>query len=284
MLENVINSSEDSFIKLMNPAHMLGRLYASRELAFQLAKRAIRSRYKGTVLGVLWTFIMPLAMLAIYTFVFGVVFKGRWDIPNEKSAYSFPLVLFCGLIIYNIFSETITSAVTSIERNKNYVKKVVFPLEILPLVSLYTALFFALIWLLVMVVGIVIFMQYSVMSLLTIPVLLLPYMFCIIGIAWFVASLGVYFKDIKHSIDIILRILLYASAVFYPLSRLPETYQKILLINPIAIVIDRVRATVFFNTSPSALEWGIWMLCSLVICQLGYIWFMKTKKGFADVM
>ena len=268
----------------LNPIVTFRDIYKSWDLLQQLVKRNIQIRYKGSILGLFWLFATPLCMLAIYTFVFTVVFKARWGTEAEDSKAVFVLAMFCGLSIFNIFSESLNGAASVISGNPNYVKKVVFPLEVLPVASLLSALFFGLIWICILFFGVAIFMHKIYLTALCLPIILLPLVLFSCGLSWFIASLGVYFRDIPHSIGIVLQILFFMTPIFYSIEMVPEPYRAILRLNPLTDIVQNTRQIMIFGKWPNWSSTCIIMFFSLLVFQFGYVWFMKTKRGFADVL
>ena len=271
-------------INLLSFPQAITNIWHHRDLLKQLLKRNILGCYKGSGLGGLWSFITPLFMLSIYTFVFSIIFKARWGADVGDSRAAFALTLFCGLAIYNIFSESISSSATTIVSNVNYVKKVVFPLEILPVNMLLSALFFGGIWFIILFAGIGIFMHKICLTAICLPLILLPLIFFTLGLCWLIASLGVYIRDVVHFVGLALQALFFMTPIFYPINMVPEKFQLVLRLNPLTTIIQETRKVVLYNTWPDWRMLGIIFVVSLVVFQLGYIWFMKTKRGFADVL
>lgn len=253
----------------------------------QLIKREIVGRYRGSFLGLLWSFINPILMLAIYTFIFGVVFKIRLD--QETSAYyddkfAFALLLFAGLIIFNLFSECISRAPTLILTNVNYVKKIIFPLEILPLVTLGSALFHAGISFLVLL-GFLLIINHSIhWTLIYVPIIVFPLLLLIMGLSWLLTSIGVFVRDIGQFIGLVLTILLFMSPIFYPASALPESVRDYLFLNPLTFIIEQTRGVILFGHLPDWIGLIIYYTIALLSAWTGLAWFEKTRKGFADVL
>ena len=271
--------------KYLNPFSALLGIWEYRDLLNQLVRRNIEGRYKGTMMGLIWMVVTPLVMLAVYTFVFGVVFKMRWTsggFGDSKAAFS--LLLFCGMMVFNIFSESVNSSVTIVTGNPNYVKKVVFPLELLPVSAVVSACFFGLIWIGILFLGIVLFMHKLCLTAVCLPLILIPLVLFSLGIAWFVASLGVFIRDLAHVIGIVLLVLYFMTPIFYSMEMVPERFRLILLLNPLALIIESVRQVLMYGQWPGWIALGIVTLLSMVVFQLGYFWFMKTKRGFADVL
>ncbi|WP_292926606.1 ABC transporter permease [Nitrosomonas sp.] len=252
-----------------------------------MIKREVIGRYRGSFLGLLWTFVNPILMLAIYTFVFGVVFKIRLDPQNTDiydDKFAFALLLFTGLIIFNLFSECLSRSPGLILANVNYVKKVIFPLEILPLVSLGSALFHAGISFLVLVTFMLVIDHPIHWTLICLPIIVLPLLLLIMGLSWMLASIGVYVRDIGQFIGLILTMLLFLSPIFYPASALPESVRDYLFLNPLSFVIEQARAVTLYGQLPDWSGLVVYYMLASIVAWAGLMWFMKTRKGFADVL
>lgn len=262
---------------------LFASLWRNRHLIFQMTRREVIGRYRGSVMGMLWSFFNPILMLAVYTFVFSVVFKARWA-GGTDSKTEFALVLFAGLMIFNLFSECVNRAPSLILGNANYVKKVVFPLEILLVVALGSAIFHFLISFLVWLLFYLVFFGIPPATILLLPVELLPFIFLILGIGWLLASLGVYLRDVTQVIGVTTTVLMFLSPIFYPLEALPEKYRSFLYVSPLTDVIEKSRDLMIWG---KGLDWTGWILfsfVSIIVAWLGFAWFQKTRKGFADVL
>jgi lipopolysaccharide transport system permease protein len=266
-----------------SPREMLACLWRNRSLIKASVQREVLGRYRGSMVGLLWSFLNPLFMLAIYTFVFSVVFKARWGTGSDSKT-EFALVLFAGLIILNLFSECITRAPSMIISNVNYVKKVVFPLEILPFVALLSAMFHGLVSLAVWLLAYLILFGLPHLTVLYLPLVLVPLFMFIMGLSWALSSLGVFLRDIAQFIGVITTVLAFLSPVFYPASALPEEYRHLLYLNPLTPVIEQTRDVLFWGKPPEVTVLGISCIASIFIAWLGFSWFQKTRKGFADVL
>lgn len=260
-----------------------GSLWKNRSLIKALVGREIIGRYRGSVMGVLWSFFLPVLMLAVYTFVFSVIFRARWDTGSDSKT-EFALILFAGLLVFNFFSECVNRSPGLILANTSYVKRVVFPLEILPVVTLGAALFHcgisSLVWLLFYVV----FFGIPPLTALLFPVVLLPLIFLTAGISWLLASLGVFLRDVAQVVGVATTMLLFLSPIFYPISALPEEFRTVLMFNPLTHIIEQIRGVLIFGRVPNLTMYGVSLLGSIVVAWLGYAWFQKTRKGFADVL
>ena len=281
----VWSSSTQSGWRYLSPADLIRRMHANRHLINQFAWRDVVARYKGSYLGILWSFAVPVMMLFVYAFVFSVVFQQRgWGAMEEESRVDFALTLFCGLLAFNIFAEVLTRAPTLIVGNPAYVKKVVFPLEILPVAALGTALVNAAIWLVILLPAWAVAHHTVSTTLWLFPLALLPLCMLSVGLGWFIASLGVFIRDIAHPVGILVTVLLFMSGIFYAVSVLPAAYQRIMLLNPLVTILDNVRRTALWSEPIHWRSWTIAAVGSLIVMQLGYAWFMRTKRAFADVV
>jgi len=267
----------------ISPKEMVVSFWRNRKLIKTLAKREVVGRYRGSVMGIMWSFFNPVLMLIVYTFVFSVVFKAKWN-SGSDSKTEFALVLFSGLLVFNLFAECVNKAPTLILSNTNYVKKVVFPLEILPWVILSTSLFHMIISFIVWLFFYIIFFGQPHLTLLLMPLILLPLIFITIGITWILASLGVYLRDVAQIVGIMTTTLMFLSPIFYPLSSLPKQYQTILYVNPLTLIIEETRESLIWGHIPDLFILAIFTGLSLIIAWLGFAWFQKTRKGFADVL
>ena len=267
----------------ISPIELFASLWRNRSLAATLIKREVIGRYRGSVLGILWSLLNPIFMLTVYTFVFSVVFKARWNAQSDSKT-EFALVLFAGLIVFNLFAECFNRAPGLILTNVNYVKKVVFPLEILPWVALGSALFHALISLAVWLIAYCIFFGVPHLTVLLLPLVILPLLLFIQGVTWSLASLGVYLRDVSQFIGLFTTVLMFLSPIFYPASALPQQYRPLLLLNPLTPAIEQTRDVLFWGKTPDPALFAGCLLISALIAWLGFAWFQKTRKGFADVL
>jgi lipopolysaccharide transport system permease protein len=249
-----------------------------------MTKREVAGRYKGSALGLAWSFFNPVLMLAVYTFVFSVVFKARWGLGGEESKTQFAVVLFVGMIVHGLFAEVLNRAPGLILANVNYVKKVVFPLEILPVISMGAALFHSLISLGVLLIAFVIFNGYLHWTAVFTPLVLLPLVILTLGLAWMLASLGAFLRDVGQTIGIVTTVMLFLAPVFYPVTALPEEYRPWLMANPLTFIIEQAREVLIWGRLPDWIGLGIYTLVATAVAWAGYAWFQKTRKGFADVL
>lgn len=263
---------------------MVASGWRNRHLIVQLARRDILGRYRGSALGLLWSLVNPMLMLAVYTFVFSVVFRTRWpDAPVEGRTF-FAVVLFAGMIVFGIFSECVQRAPAAIVNQPNFVKKVIFPLEILSWVTLLTALFHAGVSLAVLI-GLMLLTLGSIpWTIVLLPVVLLPLVAMCLGLGWFLAALGVYVRDVGQVVGVIVTALMFLSPMFYPSSALPEHLRIIATVNPVAFPIEAARSVIVFGHLPEPGALVLSFVIGAVLLLAGFAWFQKTRRGFADVI
>ena len=266
------------------PMEMFASIWRNRWLTIQMIKREVLGRYRGSTLGLAWSFFYPVVMLAVYTFVFSVVFKARWAIGGEESKANFAIILFVGMIVHGLFAECVNRAPGLILSNVNYVKKVVFPLEILPWVAMGSALFHAVISLAVLLIAQFILNFSLPWTAIFFPVVILPLIIATMGFAWVLSATGVYVRDISQMTGIMTTVLLFVSPVFYPVSALPIEYRGWLLLNPLTFVIEEARNVLIWGRVIDWPRWAISVVASFAIAWVGFWWFQKIRKGFADVL
>jgi lipopolysaccharide transport system permease protein len=266
------------------PAAMLRSLTQHRQLLRDLVKRDFIGRYKGSMLGVVWSLFNPLFMLAIYTFVFSVAFKARWGGHSDESKVAFAIVLFSGIIVHSFFAECLNRSPSLITSHANYVTKVVFPLEMLP----WMALFSAFLHFLVSFAALIGFCLLSGATLhaeaVLIPLALIPLILIIMGLSWILASLGVYLRDLSQVIGMLVTISLFLAPIFYPIESLPVGYRALLVWNPITLPVIQLRNLLLWGKPFEWQPWCISLAVGLAIFQTGYWWFQKSRRGFADVV
>lgn len=248
-----------------------------------MTKREVIGRYRGSVMGLTWSFFNPILMLAVYTFVFSEIFKARWT-GVETGKGGFAVLLFVGMIVHGLFAECANRAPSLVMTNSNYVKKVVFPLEILPVITLGSALFHSCISLVVLLAAQFLIMGQLYWTALLFPLILVPLILATLGISWLLASLGVYLRDVGHVITVLTTVLLFLSPVLYPIAALPEAYKPWLKLNPLTYIIEESRSVLLFGHLPHWGNLGIAIIVGSVIASIGFWFFQKTRKGFADVI
>ena len=266
-----------------SPTYMVSSLWRNRRLIIELASRSIRARYRGSVLGLAWSLVTPMLLLVTYTFVFSEIFGAKWNDQSATKA-QFSVILFSGLILHSLLSELLNRVPGLIAGNANFVKKLVFPLEILVPVEFLAGLFNALIGCVVLLAIHFYFGGQLNSNAAFAPLAVLSVTPCILGLSWFIAATGVYFRDLGHLMPIITMLFLFLCPIFYPLSAIPEAYRDYLLLNPLTIPIEQFRATLLFGMTP---DWALlakYVCVSLGIMVSGFWWFQITRRGFSDVI
>lgn len=269
-----------------SPIALLRTFRTHTPLLRRMVRRDVSMRYSGSAFGLLWSFITPLLMLAVYTFVFGIIFKARFGTAavEEENTAAFAVTLFCGLIIHQLMGDIITRAPGIILQHTNYVKKVVFPLEILPVMVCGSALFHFCMNMVVLLAALLLMNHAIPLTVFYVPLILLPFVFMLVGASWVLASLGVYLRDIGQIMGLVSTLLLFLSPIFYPASSLPEEFRHLLYLNPLTYVIEMMRGALLYAHAP---DWYVFALAtsvSIVCAWAGYAWFQKTRKGFADIL
>jgi len=260
----------------------VGRAIARRELFYELTKREIMGRYSGSFLGLLWSFLTPLLMLGVYTLAFREFLGMRW--PNTDTRAEFSLMIFAGMIVHGLFVEVISRSPSVIVGSSNFVKKVVFPLAILPCVTLASAFFHTLLSTVVLVLFVLLTQHTVHPTILYMPFVFLPYMIMMAGVSWFMASLGVYFRDILQISGVIASVFMFLSPVFYPVTSLAPRYREIMQFNPLTLIIEQFREIALFGNAPDWSALLVYTVIAMIVMLGGYWWFQRTRNGFADVL
>lgn len=272
----------DPLRRFLNPLYTLAHFWHSRHLISALTRRELAARYRGSFLGTLWSLLVPLLMLCVYTYVFSVVFKARWGTTTDSKGLV-ALTLLTGLVPYNLFAEVVATAPALVIGNTNYVKRVVFPLEILPLVRFLAALVPALISAGVLVLGLVLAGGLHT----TLPLMLvawLPLLLLSIAAAYFLAALGVFVRDTGQVVQVVLPIIFFLSPILYPPEAVPASLQSLARLNPIAHVVEDCRRTAVFGLAPN---WH-WLVANTLACGVvalgSFLFFIKGKRAFHDAL
>lgn len=264
---------------------MLSSFWRNRDLILQLFKREVHARYKGSFIGVLWSFITPILMLVVYTFVFKYVFNARWPVNGaDAQELNFAIVLFSGLIIHAFLSDVINRSPSLMVSHVNFVKKVVFPLEVLSWVAVLSSLFNLGIGFLLLLIFCLIEAHPVDAGVLLLPAIILPFVLMMLGISWILAALGVYVRDILHVTGTVSTFLLFVSPVFYSIDTLPTSLQTLLYFNPISLIVSQVRLVLFYDQSPDFFALGVYYMAATAIAYLGFRLFRKMRRGFSDVL
>ncbi len=255
-------------------------------LTIKLAQREFDQRFRGSMLGWFWALIAPLAMLAVFSLVFGIIFQSRWQRPGTEveAEYAYPLLLFSGLIMFNFFSDQFNRAPNLVLENVSYVKKVVFPLQVVVVVSMLTSLATAVISFAAFLVIYLVMHGLPPVTILLLPLALLPLAMITMGISYLLASLGVFLRDLKHITPPLSTAILFMSSVFYDPASLPEPYDWLITLNPITPAVDLMRDFVFWGRGPDLVAYSVYLIFAAIVLLIGIAFFSRTKKAFADVI
>ena len=265
---------------LAEPFSAFGRHWS---LTRELTKRDVLGRYRGASFGLLWSVLSPFLMLLVYTVAFGSIFKSRWP-QQAEGGPDFTLILFVGLIVHGFFTECLSRAPQLIVGNPSYVKRVVFPLEILPWPMLLSAFFHAVMNGLVLIGLFALRFGAPPWTVVLFPLVLLPLALVGAGTGWLFASLGVYLRDISQITGVMSAALLFLSSAMVPVDTLSSSYQLVFRLNPLTFIIDEARKVALWGQLPDWSGLGLYSLGALVFCYLSYAWFRATRPGFADVL
>jgi len=268
---------------LQNFASPFSCFWQNRFIVMSMARREVTGRYRGSMLGMLWSFVNPLLMLALYTFFFKFIFNAKWPDTGDTTA-DYAVMLFAGLIVHGMAAEIMSRSTGLIVGNVNLVKKVLFPLEVLPWVVLVSTLFHTAISFFVLICFILASGGALHWSLLLLPMVLLPMALLFLGAAWFLSALGVYLRDVEQVMGSVVTLLLFSSTVFFSIDSAPAAIRPILLFNPITEIINSVRKVVVYGVSPDWFNLSVYFLIAIIFLQCGYYFFRKTRDGFADVL
>ncbi len=271
----------------IDPRQIIASPLRHRDLLTQLTVRDVAGRYRGSAMGIFWSLANPILMLAVYTFVFSVVFNARWGKPGDldtDSRVMFALNVFAGMIVMTLFSECVNRAPSLLLAHANFVKKIVFPLEILPWMVMGSALFHALISFGVLLVGFLLSQHYLPWTFLLLPLSLAPLVLFTMGCAWFLASLGVYVRDVVYTTNLLTTALMFLSPVFYPLTSVPPDFRALLYLNPLTWFVEQTRGLLIGGVLPSPQVVLVTWAGAALMAWLGFAWFQKTRRGFADVL
>lgn len=261
----------------------LETLLRNRQLYRRVLVRDIQSLFRGSALGLAWIVVIPLVLVAIYTFVFGMVLSSTWSM-GTRTRLEVPLLFFTGLTVFGFFMEVVGRSPNFIHENRVYVKKILFPLDILPWVLIGTALFKFAINFALLLVFLAIFTGGLPAKALLLPLVLLPFVAMTAGLAWALACIGTYVRDLPHAIQALAPIIMFVSPIFYAVEQVPEPFRSFYYANPLTFVLESVRGVLFFDTAPSATGLLAFAAAALLVYAAGYALFQRARPGFADVV
>ncbi len=267
-----------------NPIHIFRHLWRHKELIGQLTRREVLYRYKGSYLGLAWVFLQPLLLLGVYTFVFSVILGIKWGMAVQNDQLGFAMVMFCGVLTFNILGEAANAAPGLILGHPNFVKRVIFPLEILPVVKLLGTIVHSCFGLVILFLGMAIGHHPFHWTILLLPLVWLPMAMFSMGCAFLLSSLGVFIRDIGATVGVLVSMCFFMSPIFYPLEAVPEKFRTLCQLNPIAIYVADARRVMLFGELPDWPWFFAGLVLSILVMVFGFVFFMRSKPAFADVI
>jgi lipopolysaccharide transport system permease protein len=266
-----------------SPVAFFADVWRHRQLLRHLIKRDVAMRFRGSALGKIWMVLPPIAMLALYTFVFGVIFQPRWPGavhgPSEVALY-----YFAGLIVFDFFMESINRAPTLMSGHVTYIKKILFPVELLAWMVVGGAALRFIIGCLLLILLYTALHGAPPPSSLAVPLLVLPLALFAIGFVWFLSAIGVFVRDAGHVVMAVTPAIMFLSPIFFPIAAIPEQFRVFFYANPLTLVLENVRAALFAGSVQITAGFAAYFLCALAFAQIGYYCFMKLRPSFADVV
>lgn len=271
--------------RLLNPVRLVRTLVPHRELIVQFAMRDLQQKHRGTYLGLVWAGLTPLLMLAVYTVVFSTILKARLSGNPDEGPLEYGLLLYCGLMVLQIFTGPLGRSPGLIVSKKNFVKKIIFPLEILPVSVVLSTLMYSGIGLVLLLVAHFVLGGQLHATMLLFPIVLIPAVLLAVGVGWILSALGVFLRDIDEIVTtVVQRMLFLLTPVFWSIDIIPERFRPLVHLNPLASVVDGARRTLLQGEQPNWMVLGIWTVIALIVCQVGFAVFERLKRGFADVL
>lgn len=254
-----------------------------RQLFRRVLSRDIEATFRGSAFGLAWIVLIPLALVVIYSFVFGVILNAKWATPVQ-TPYDVPLIYFCGIMVFSFFMEPIIRATTFIREQRAYVTKIIFPVELLGWVLIGTSLFKFCVNLTLLLAAITVVHGAFPVHALMIPVLMLPLLLMTIGVVWFLAGIGAFVRDLAHALQALGPIIMFISPIFYSAAQIPAAYRSWFFANPLTFFLESMRGLLFFDTP---FDWGSYLIylgVALVVALSGFAFFQRLRPGFADVV
>ncbi len=277
-----VRSGSDRSIRLSVMAPV-AQLIDKRGLIYSLSRQKIVSRYRGSIIGPAWALLAPAMHLAIYTLVFGVIFKPRWATESTETT-EYALLLYLGLCVFWFLSECISEAPGLIREHSNFVKKVVFPLEVLVWESVARAVFHLCLRLVVYLVAYCVIEGWPPVTACLLPIVLVPLVFFTAGLSWLLSAIGVFARDVGEFVSLALTALLFLSPVFYALESVPEAFRFLMQLNPLTEPVGELRDIAYFGRWLDPRSWLVSLGASYAVAWVGYAFFRRIRGGFADVL
>lgn len=291
MSEVVIRSANPPAAgQMLSPWRMTTGMVRHWDLIWKFAARDIVEMYKGSYLGLVWVIAQPLLILGVYTFVFSAVLEAKdWmgggdEVGTSGRHAGFALMFFTGHLLYQFFSNVVQKSPTLLIGRRNLVQRVVFPVEILPVASALSALVYALIAIALLLIAAAAFAGIVNWTVLLLPAVLAPLVMLSLGLSWILASLGVFIRDTRVFTEVVVSLLYFMTPIFYTIDAVPDDYKWVLRLNPMSTIVTSGRDVLLLGQAPDWQALGIVTVASVLVMQIGYFWFMRTKRVFADVI
>lgn len=257
-------------------------IWRHRSLVIELTKREFSGRYRGSFGGIVWPLAQPLFLLTVYTIAFGVILKTRWGFSGSTANYA--LMLFAGLIVFNAFSEVLSKSSTLITGNPNFVKKVVFPLELLPVIVVATALIHAFIGIVVWVMGYTLLIGAPQATVILFPLILICFVPVLLGLGWLLSSVGVVVRDISQLTSMLNHTLLFLTPIFYSIEAAPPLLQNLLMINPLTFIVEQFRLVLVYGQMPALKGLAVYFGLASAFAWASNVLFKRLRPSFADML
>ncbi len=265
-------------------ASLLRSVVAHRELILRLSAREVTQRFQGSLLGIAWMVLTPLLTAAVFTFVFSAVFQTRWGGTTPTGPFDFAILLLVGMAVHGIFAEAVGRAPTVILAQASYVTKVVFPIEVLPVVAVLTSLVNAFVTVGIVVIGQFLLNGVLHWTALFWPLVIAPYLIFVVALAMFFAACGVFLRDLSQIVALLVTVTLFLTPIFYPLDAVPGAFRMVMRLNPLTSIVEQSRTVIVFGGMPDFVSLGLYTLCSLAALAFAYWLFQRLRPGFADVL
>lgn len=281
----MLNRSRLAELRRLNigPFAPFRALWLHWDLLLRFSTQDLRSRYRESFLGPVWALIVPLCQLAVFGFVFTSILPSRWSVG--EAGFLFPLNLFCGIAVYSAFSEIVTRSTTILTENSSYIKRVVFPLEIMPISVVLTAVVgFVVSLTMLLLASCLLRESLPPVQTLSLPVILVPFFILLVGLAWLFAGISVYLPDLRHAVFPLVSLLMFISPVLFPLSSVPEPYRFAIAWNPVTVPIEQLRNALIVGAWPDPLVLASYTAVAWIVAWFGYASFIVLRRGFADAV
>lgn len=255
-----------------------------RELILRLAGREVTQRFQGSVLGLAWMVLTPLLTAAVFTFVFSTVFQTRWGGNAQAGPFDFAILLLVGMAVHGIFAEAVGRAPGLVLTQANYVTKVVFPIEVLPVVAVLTSLVNAFVTIAIVALGQLLLKGVLHWTLLLWPLVIAPYLLFVVALVLIFAACGVFLRDLSQIVTLLVTVTLFLTPIFYPLDAVPGAFRTVMRLNPLTSIVEQSRTVIVHGGLPDFVSLGLYALCAGTLLAFAFWLFQRLRPGFADVL